>query len=305
MDEIDFNIEEPAAEEFDAEEMEKGVPPDDSMKMYLKEIGAYPLLTAEEEKELFVQLAQGSPEAKEKLVQSNLRLVVAMAKKYYSPNSSLQLSDLIAEGNLGLMQAVDKFDYTKGFKFSTYSTWWIKQKISRAIADQSRTIRIPVHMQESIHKVNRAVRLLSQELGRDPSAEELAEELGTTAEKVANIRNITKDPISLDNPVGDREDSFFGDFIPDESVAGPEESAEGNLLKDYLAESMQQVLTERERHVLFLRYGIGTDRAYSLEEIGKELHVTRERIRQIEVKSLQKLRRNAAVKELKEYVTGN
>ena len=277
----------------------KGVNVDDPVRMYLKEIGKIPLLTATEEKEIAMRMEDGDEYAKRELAEANLRLVVSIAKRYVGRGMSFL--DLIQEGNLGLMKAVEKFDYTKGFKFSTYATWWIRQAITRAIADQARTIRIPVHMVETINKLVRVQRQLVQELGRDPQPEEIAEEMGLTVDKVREIQKIAQEPVSLETPIGEEEDSHLGDFIPDEDVLSPQEAATFTLLKEQL-ETVLTTLTEREKSVLILRFGLEDGRARTLEEVGKEFDVTRERIRQIEAKALRKLRHPSRSKKLKDFL---
>ena len=260
---------------------------DDPVKIYLKEIGNYPLLSMEEEVELAKKIAQGDQDASDRLTESNLRLVVSIAKKYVG--RGLSFLDLIQEGNLGLIKAVDKFDYTKGYKFSTYATWWIRQAITRSIADQSRTIRIPVHMSEVINKAYRVSRSLLQELGREPTEEEIAAEMNLPVEKVRAIMKISADPISLDTPIGEEDDSHLGDFIKDDTIMGPEEAATYTMLQDQI-KKLLTTLSEREQRVLVLRFGLLDGRTRTLEEVGKEFNVTRERIRQIEAKALRKLR---------------
>ena len=277
----------------------KIVPTDDPVRMYLKEIGKVSLLTAEEERELAIRMQNGDEEAKNKLCESNLRLVVSIAKRYL--NRGLTFLDLIQEGNLGLIKAVDKFDYTKGFKFSTYATWWIRQAITRSIADQARTIRIPVHMVETINKLIRIQRQLLQEYGREPTAEEIAKEMGITVEKVREIKKISQDPVSLETPIGEEEDSHLGDFIPDDDVQAPVDAAAYTMLKEQLMEVLD-TLSEREKKVLMLRFGLEDGRPRTLEEVGKEFNVTRERIRQIEAKALRKLRHPSRSKKLKDYL---
>lgn len=277
----------------------KSLPTDDAVRMYLKEIGKVPLLTGDEEKELAIRMENGDEEAKKKLCESNLRLVVSIAKRYL--NRGLSFLDLIQEGNLGLIKAVDKFDYTKGYKFSTYATWWIRQAITRSIADQARTIRIPVHMVETINKLIRISRQLLQELGREPSAEEIAKEMGITVEKVREIKKISQDPVSLETPIGEEEDSHLGDFIPDDDVPAPVEAAAYSMLKEQLMEVLD-TLSDREKKVLMLRFGLEDGRPRTLEEVGKEFNVTRERIRQIEAKALRKLRHPSRSKKLKDYL---
>ena len=268
---------------------------DDSVKMYLKDIGRVPLLSAEREVELAKRMEEGDEDAKRILSEANLRLVVSIAKRYVG--RGMQFLDLIQEGNLGLMKAVEKFDYRKGFKFSTYATWWIRQSITRAIADQARTIRIPVHMVETINKQVRATRQLLQKLGREPSPEEIAEFIGSTPERVREIQKIAQDPVSLETPIGEEEDSHLGDFIEDSNAAAP---AEVNMLREQLI-SVLSTLTPREEKVLRLRYGIDDSHPRTLEEVGKEFNVTRERIRQIEAKALRKLRHPNRIKKLKDY----
>lgn len=276
---------------------------DDNVKMYLKDIGSVPLLTAEEEKNLAIMMSSENEAdslfAKNRLSEANLRLVVSIAKKYVG--RGMQFLDLIQEGNLGLMKAVEKFDYTRGFKFSTYATWWIRQSITRAIADQARTIRIPVHMVETINKTNRVARSLLQELGREPSTAEIAEVMGLTEEKVAEILKIGQDPVSLETPIGEEEDSHLGDFIEDGNAVSPSDSAESKMLREQLLQVLN-TLTPRENEVLRKRYGLDDNRPKTLEEVGKEFNVTRERIRQIEAKALRKLRHPSRTKKLKDYV---
>ena len=277
----------------------KSLPTDDAVRMYLKEIGKVPLLTGEQERELAIRMEQGDEDAKKKLCESNLRLVVSIAKRYL--NRGLSFLDLIQEGNLGLIKAVDKFDYTKGYKFSTYATWWIRQAITRSIADQARTIRIPVHMVETINKLIRISRQLLQELGREPTSEEIAKEMGITVEKVREIKKISQDPVSLETPIGEEEDSHLGDFIPDNDVPAPVEAAAYSMLKEQLMEVLD-TLSEREKKVLMLRFGLEDGRPRTLEEVGKEFNVTRERIRQIEAKALRKLRHPSRSKKLRDYL---
>ncbi|NLM44740.1 MAG: RNA polymerase sigma factor RpoD [Clostridiales bacterium] len=277
----------------------EGVSIDDPVRMYLKEIGKVPLLSPEEEVELAKRMKEGDLEAKKKLTEANLRLVVSIAKRYVG--RGMLFLDLIQEGNLGLIKAVEKFDYEKGFKFSTYATWWIRQAITRAIADQARTIRIPVHMVETINKLIRVSRQLLQELGRDPLPEEIAEEMGLSEEKVREIQRIAQEPVSLETPIGEEEDSHLGDFIPDDDVPAPAEAAAFTLLKEQLIEVLD-TLTPREEKVLRLRFGLDDGRARTLEEVGKEFNVTRERIRQIEAKALRKLRHPSRSKKLKDYL---
>ena len=272
---------------------------DDPVRMYLKEIGKVPLLTPEEEVALAMRMSEGDEEAKRRMAEANLRLVVSIAKRYVG--RGMLFLDLIQEGNLGLIKAVEKFDYTKGYKFSTYATWWIRQAITRAIADQARTIRIPVHMVETINKVIRVSRQLLQELGHDPSAEEIAEVMGLPAEKVRDILKIAQEPVSLETPIGEEEDSHLGDFIEDEGVSEPSEAASFTLLKEQLM-TVLDTLTPREKKVLELRFGIVDGRTRTLEEVGKEFNVTRERIRQIEAKALRKLRHPSRSKKLRDFL---
>mgnify|MGYP004449131569 CR=1 FL=1 len=277
----------------------KNIPTDDPVRMYFKEIGKVPLLTAEQERELAIRIEQGDEEAKKQLCESNLRLVVSIARRYL--NRGLSFLDLIQEGNLGLIKAVEKFDYTKGYKFSTYATWWIRQAITRSIADQARTIRIPVHMVETINKLIRISRQLLQEYGREPTSEEIAKEMGITVEKVREIKKISQDPVSLETPIGEEEDSHLGDFIPDEDIPSPVDAAAYSMLQKQLREVLD-TLSERERKVLILRFGLDDGRPRTLEEVGKEFNVTRERIRQIEAKALRKLRHPSRSKKLKDYL---
>ena len=277
----------------------KTLPTDDPVRMYLKEIGKVSLLTADEERELAIRMEQGDEEAKKKLCESNLRLVVSIAKRYL--NRGLSFLDLIQEGNLGLIKAVDKFDYTKGYKFSTYATWWIRQAITRSIADQARTIRIPVHMVETINKLIRISRQLLQEYGREPTSEEIAKEMGITVEKVREIKKISQDPVSLETPIGEEEDSHLGDFIPDDDVPAPVDAAAYSMLTEQLMEVLD-TLSDRAKKGLMLRLGLEDGRPRPLEEVGKEFNVTRERIRQIEAKALRKLRHPSRSKKLKDYL---
>ena len=287
------------AESDDLEDLPKGLAVDDPVRMYLKEIGKVPLLTAEEELELAKQIEEGDEEAKKKLCEANLRLVVSIAKRYVG--RGMLFLDLIQEGNLGLMKAVDKFDWRKGFKFSTYATWWIRQAITRSIADQARTIRIPVHMVETINKQIRVTRQLLQELGRDPSPEEIAREMDIPVEKVREISKIAQEPVSLETPIGEEEDSHLGDFIPDEEMPSPADAAAFSMLKEQLDEVLA-TLTDREQEVLRLRFGLDDGRQRTLEEVGQQFKVTRERIRQIEAKALRKLRYPNRSKRLKDYL---
>ena len=277
----------------------KGISIDDPVRMYLKEIGKIPLLKPHEEIEYAKRMMEGDEVAKQRLVEANLRLVVSIAKRYVG--RGMLFLDLIQEGNLGLIKAVEKFDYERGFKFSTYATWWIRQAITRAIADQARTIRIPVHMVETINKLIRVSRQLLQELGRDPKPEEIAKEMDMSEEKVREIMKIAQDPVSLETPIGEEEDSHLGDFIPDEDSLAPAEAAAYSLLKDQIEEVLGS-LNEREQKVLKLRFGLEDGRARTLEEVGKEFDVTRERIRQIEAKALRKLRHPSRSKKLRDYL---
>lgn len=271
---------------------------DDPVKLYLKEIGSYPLLSVADEIELAKQIENGDEQAKKILAESNLRLVVSIAKRYVG--RGLSFLDLIQEGNLGLIKAVDKFDYNKGYKFSTYATWWIRQAITRSIADQSRTIRIPVHMSEVINKTYRVSRSLLQELGREPSEQEIADAMKLPVDKVREILKVSADPISLDTPIGEEDDSHLGDFIKDDSIMGPEEAASYAVLQDQISKLLE-TLTDREQRVLILRFGLQDGRTRTLEEVGKEFNVTRERIRQIEAKALRKLRHPSRARMLKGY----
>ncbi len=290
----------PKAKEIDLEAaMSKTIAVDDPVRMYLKEIGKVPLLSAEEEVILAKRMEAGDEVAKRKLCEANLRLVVSIAKKYVG--RGMLFLDLIQEGNLGLIKAVDKFDWEKGYKFSTYATWWIRQAITRSIADQARTIRIPVHMVETINKLIRVSRQLLQENGREPTPEEIAEEMQITVEKVREIMKIAQEPVSLETPIGEEEDSHLGDFIPDEDAPAPAEAAAFSMLKEQLVVVLG-TLTEREQKVLKLRFGLEDGRARTLEEVGKEFDVTRERIRQIEAKALRKLRHPTRSKMLKDYL---
>ncbi len=281
-------------------ELADSVSVNDPVRLYLKEIGKVPLLTGDQEMTLARRMEAGDDSAKKELAEANLRLVVSIAKRYVGRGMSFL--DLIQEGNLGLIKAVEKFDYTKGFKFSTYATWWIRQAITRAIADQARTIRIPVHMVETINKLIRVSRQLLQEYGREPTPAEIGKEMGFSEEKVREIQKIAQDPVSLETPIGEEEDSHLGDFIPDEDAPAPAEAASYALLKEQLIEVLN-TLTEREEKVLRLRFGLDDGRARTLEEVGKEFNVTRERIRQIEAKALRKLRHPSRSKKLKDYLT--
>lgn len=290
-------------DEVDMEKIDLSVPDgisiEDPVRMYLKEIGKVPLLSAEEEIELAKRMAEGDEDAKKRLAEANLRLVVSIAKRYVG--RGMLFLDLIQEGNLGLIKAVEKFDYQKGFKFSTYATWWIRQAITRAIADQARTIRIPVHMVETINKLIRVSRQLLQELGREPLPEEIAEELDMPVERVREILKISQEPVSLETPIGEEEDSHLGDFIQDDNVPVPAEAAAATLLKEQLGKVLD-TLTDREQKVLRLRFGMNDGRARTLEEVGKEFDVTRERIRQIEAKALRKLRHPSRSRKLRDYL---
>ena len=293
-------IEEVTQEELsDTDALVDSFATDDPVRMYLKEIGKVPLLTPEEEMELAVRVSAGDEEAKRRMTEANLRLVVSIARRYVG--RGMVLLDLIQEGNLGLIKAVEKFDYTKGYKFSTYATWWIRQAITRSIADQGRTIRIPVHMVETINKTIRVSRQLLQELGHDPSAEEIAREMDMPVEKVRDILKIAQEPVSLETPIGEEEDSHLGDFIPDEDASEPSEAASFSLLREQLEEVLD-TLAPREKKVLELRFGIVDGRTRTLEEVGKEFNVTRERIRQIEAKALRKLRHPSRSKKLRDFL---
>ena len=287
------------AELIDDVDVLEGVSTEDPVRMYLKEIGNVPLLTSDEEVELAKRVVQGDDEAKKKLTEANLRLVVSIAKKYVG--RGMPFLDLIQEGNMGLMKAVDKFDYTKGYKFSTYATWWIRQAITRGIADTGRTIRVPVHMVETINKTLRMTRTLLQELGREPTPDEVADRLGMPVSRVREVLKISRDPVSLDTPIGEEDDSHLGDFIEDDTVLSPADSAAFSMLREELAAALES-LTERERSVVRLRFGLEDGRARTLEEVGKEFNVTRERIRQIEAKALRKLRHPTRSKRLKDFL---
>ena len=290
-------------DEVDMENLDLSIPDgisiEDPVRMYLKEIGKVPLLSAEEEIELAKRMENGDQEAKKRLAEANLRLVVSIAKRYVG--RGMLFLDLIQEGNLGLIKAVEKFDYRKGYKLSTYATWWIRQAITRAIADQARTIRIPVHMVETINKLIRVSRQLLQELGREPTPEEISEEMGMPVDRVREILKISQEPVSLETPIGEEEDSHLGDFIQDDNVPVPAEAASFTLLREQLVEVLG-TLTEREQKVLRLRFGLDDGRARTLEEVGKEFNVTRERIRQIEAKALRKLRHPSRSRKLKDYL---
>ena len=288
-----------AAENMERILEQEGLAIDDPVRLYLKEIGRVPLLTAEREKELAERMMVGDEDAKVELVEANLRLVVSIAKRYVG--RGMLFLDLIQEGNMGLMKAVDKFDYTKGYKFSTYATWWIRQAITRAIADQARTIRIPVHMVETIHKVSRISRQLLQENGREPTADEIGERISMSPEKVREIMKIAQDPVSLETPIGEEEDSHLGDFIPDDDTPSPAEATSTSILREEL-ERQLHTLTPREEHVIKLRFGLYDGRTRTLEEVGKEFDITRERIRQIEAKALRKLRHPSRARHLKGFM---
>lgn len=300
LESLNFDVETAKPSEAGATvDASKNAAMDDPVKVYLKEIGRVPLLTPEEEIELAIRIADGDEEAKKKLAESNLRLVVSIAKRYVG--RGMQFLDLIQEGNLGLIKAVDKFDYTKGFKFSTYATWWIRQAITRAIADQARTIRIPVHMVETINKVKKTNSQLLHKNGRDPTAEEIAAEIDMPVEKVREILRVAQEPVSLETPIGEEEDSHLGDFIPDDDALAPADAASQLLLKEQLADVLK-TLTPREEKVLSLRFGLEDGHPRTLEEVGKEFNVTRERIRQIEAKALRKLRHPSRSKKLKDFL---
>ena len=301
IEDMDKELEdiEVSKEELEDLSVPEGINIDDHVKMYLKEIGKVDLLSADQEMEYARRMADGDEEAKKKLAEANLRLVVSIAKRYVG--RGMQFLDLIQEGNLGLIRAVDKFDYAKGYKFSTYATWWIRQAITRAIADQARTIRIPVHMVETINKLVRVSRQLVQELGREPTPEELAKGLNMSVEKVREISKISQEPVSLETPIGEEEDSHLGDYIPDDDAAAPSEAASYVLLKEQLVEVLK-TLAPREAKVLKLRFGLIDGRQRTLEEVGKEFNVTRERIRQIEAKALRKLRHPSRSKKLRDYL---
>jgi len=297
IDSLNFDAE--GAQGIDGSDESKNLAIDDPVKMYLKEIGKIPLLTPEEEIELAMKIVQDDRAAKKRLIEANLRLVVSIAKKY--SGRGMQFLDLIQEGNLGLIKAVEKFDYTKGFKFSTYATWWIRQAITRAIADQARTIRIPVHMVETINKVKKANSQLLHQNGKEPTADEIAALLDMPADKVRDIMRVSQEPVSLETPIGEEEDSHLGDFIPDEDALAPAEAASQSMLKKEIALALS-TLTPREAKVLTLRFGLEDGHSRTLEEVGKEFNVTRERIRQIEAKALRKLRHPNRSKRLKDFV---
>ncbi len=300
IDDITFDIGETAEETPEAAAAAaEGIAIDDPVKVYLKEIGRVPLLTPEEEIDLAIRIADGDEYAKKRLSEANLRLVVSIAKRYLG--RGMQFLDLIQEGNLGLIKAVEKFDYTKGFKFSTYATWWIRQAITRAIADQARTIRIPVHMVETINKVKKVSSQLLHTNGHEPTADEISDELDMPVDKVREIMRVAQEPVSLETPIGEEEDSHLGDFIPDDDAPAPDVSASHTLLKEQLSEVLD-TLTPREEKVLRLRFGLEDGRSRTLEEVGKEFNVTRERIRQIEAKALRKLRHPSRSKKLKDFL---
>ena len=294
-----LNVDTNAKSKSSKSKNKKNIPMGDPVKVYLKEIGKVPLLTAEEEIDLAIRIEEGDKRARKKLAESNLRLVVSIAKRYVGRGMSFL--DLIQEGNLGLIKAVEKFDYTKGFKFSTYATWWIRQAITRAIADQARTIRIPVHMVETINKVKKTASKLLHENGREPTDEEIAEKLDMTVEKVRDIQRVSQEPVSLDTPIGEEEDSHLGDFIPDDEAVTPADAASSLMLKEELIGALD-TLNDREARVLSLRFGLDDGRPRTLEEVGKEFDVTRERIRQIEAKALRKLRHPSRSRKLKDYL---
>ncbi|MGN1316489.1 MAG: RNA polymerase sigma factor RpoD [Acutalibacteraceae bacterium] len=299
LDALSMDIEGTKTPDEESSSDAKAMAIDDPVKVYLKEIGRVPLLTSEEEIELAIRISENDQEAKKRLSEANLRLVVSIAKRYVG--RGMQFLDLIQEGNLGLIKAVDKFDYTKGFKFSTYATWWIRQAITRAIADQARTIRIPVHMVETINKVKKTNSQLLHENGRDPTAEEIAEKLDMPVEKVREILRVAQEPVSLETPIGEEEDSHLGDFIPDDDAQAPVDAASMALMREQLAEVLK-TLTPREARVLSLRYGLEDGNPKTLEEVGKEFNVTRERIRQIEAKALRKLRHPSRSKKLRDFL---
>ena len=299
LDDIDFAAEAASDENLESSLSTEGIAIDDPVKVYLKEIGRVPLLSPEEEIDLAIRIKEGDEAAKKRLSEANLRLVVSIAKRYLG--RGMQFLDLIQEGNLGLIKAVEKFDYTKGFKFSTYATWWIRQAITRAIADQARTIRIPVHMVETINKVKKVSSQLLHTNGHEPSAEEISAELDMPVDKVREIMRVAQEPVSLETPIGEEEDSHLGDFIPDDDAPAPADAASHTLLKEQLADVLD-TLTPREEKVLRLRFGLEDGRSRTLEEVGKEFNVTRERIRQIEAKALRKLRHPSRSKKLKDFL---
>ena len=299
IDDIDLSFEENKEDDSSAPAAEQGLTIDDPVKVYLKEIGRVPLLTSEEEVELAIRIQNGDVAAKQRLSEANLRLVVSIAKRYLG--RGMQFLDLIQEGNLGLIKAVEKFDYTKGFKFSTYATWWIRQAITRAIADQARTIRIPVHMVETINKVKKVQSQLLHQNGHEPSPDEIAEEIDMPVDKVREIMRVAQEPVSLETPIGEEEDSHLGDFIPDNDAPAPADAASHTMLREQLSDVLS-TLTPREEKVLRLRFGLEDGRSRTLEEVGKEFNVTRERIRQIEAKALRKLRHPSRSRKLKDYL---
>lgn len=298
-EEVDLDKEELDSDKVEEVDILEGVSTEDPVRMYLKEIGNVPLLTSEQEVNLAKRVEVGDEEAKKALTEANLRLVVSIAKKYVG--RGMPFLDLIQEGNMGLMKAVDKFDYTKGYKFSTYATWWIRQAITRGIADTGRTIRVPVHMVETINKTLRMTRQLLQELGREPTPDEVADRLGVPVSRVREVLKISRDPVSLDTPIGEEDDSHLGDFIEDDTALSPADSATFSMLREELANALES-LTDRERQVVKLRFGLEDGRARTLEEVGREFNVTRERIRQIEAKALRKLRHPSRSKRLKDFL---
>ena len=299
IDDIELSYEESKEENGGGSSTEQNITIDDPVKVYLKEIGRVPLLTSEEEVELAIRISDGDVQAKQRLSEANLRLVVSIAKRYLG--RGMQFLDLIQEGNLGLIKAVEKFDYTKGFKFSTYATWWIRQAITRAIADQARTIRIPVHMVETINKVKKVQSQLLHQNGHEPSPDEIAEEIDMPVDKVRDIMRVAQEPVSLETPIGEEEDSHLGDFIPDNDAPAPADAASHTMLREQLSDVLS-TLTPREEKVLRLRFGLEDGRSRTLEEVGKEFNVTRERIRQIEAKALRKLRHPSRSRKLKDYL---
>ncbi len=299
IDDIDLEISDGKASDGASHASEQGVTIDDPVKVYLKEIGRVPLLSSEEEIELAIRISDGDVAAKQRLSEANLRLVVSIAKRYLG--RGMQFLDLIQEGNLGLIKAVEKFDYTKGFKFSTYATWWIRQAITRAIADQARTIRIPVHMVETINKVKKVQSQLLHQNGHEPSADEISKEIDMPVDKVREIMRVAQEPVSLETPIGEEEDSHLGDFIPDNDAPAPADAASHTMLREQLSDVLS-TLTPREEKVLRLRFGLEDGRSRTLEEVGKEFNVTRERIRQIEAKALRKLRHPSRSRKLKDYL---
>ena len=299
IDDLDLSFEEGKSDENGIPPAESGITIDDPVKVYLKEIGRVPLLTSEEEVDLAIRISNGDVAAKQRLSEANLRLVVSIAKRYLG--RGMQFLDLIQEGNLGLIKAVEKFDYTKGFKFSTYATWWIRQAITRAIADQARTIRIPVHMVETINKVKKVQSQLLHQNGHEPTPDEIADEIDMPVDKVREIMRVAQEPVSLETPIGEEEDSHLGDFIPDNDAPAPADAASHTMLREQLADVLS-TLTPREEKVLRLRFGLEDGRSRTLEEVGKEFNVTRERIRQIEAKALRKLRHPSRSRKLKDYL---